>query len=233
MVETRNKKVILLLGVPASGKTYSLKQLIQKHGDKVAYLNLDGKTNLPFKGKNKIAKFIVPSDPLEVNIGVRALEEDPNIEYIIIDTLSFWLDSIEQKHVIHSADSRGAWGSVYASEAKSLLHFANNVSKKSWIFLSHTQEGELKNFTTPTKAYAKGAVGRLGLEAYFDTVLYTDIFDDDEAEDGVGYRFQTRKTKETRGLSVRSPEGLFPEVFTKDNDIMKVFKLIDAYDLKD
>ncbi len=113
------------------------------------------------------------------------------------------------------------------------MHFANNISKKSWIFLSHVQEGELKNFITPTKAYAKGAVGRLGLEAYFDTVLYTDIFDDDEAEDGVGYRFQTRKTKETRGLSVRSPEGLFPEVFTKDNDIMKVFKLIDSYDLKD
>ena len=233
MENNRNKKVVLCLGVPASGKTYALKQLIQKHGDQVAYLNLDGKTNLPFKGKSKIAKFIIPSDPLEVNIGVRALEEDPDIEYIIIDTLSFWLDSIEQKHVIHSADSRGAWGSIYASEAKSLLHFANNVSKKSWIFLSHVQEGELKNFITPTKAYAKGAVGKLGIEAYFDTVLYTDVFDDDSTEDGVGYRFQVRKTKETRGLSVRSPEGLFPEPYTKDNDILKVFEALDKYEIED
>jgi len=233
MAETRNKKVVLVLGPPATGKTYSLKHLIQKHGEQVAYLNLDGKTNLPFKGKSKVAKFIIPSDPLEVNTGARALEEDPSIEYIVVDTLSFWLDSIEQQHVIHSADSRGAWGSVYASEAKSLLHFANNVSKKSWIFLSHTQEGELKNFITPTKAYAKGAVGRLGVEAYFDTVLYTDVFDDDTAEDGVGYRFQTRKTKETRGLSVRSPEGLFSEPYTKDNDILKVFEALDAYQADD
>ena len=232
-MEQRNKKVLLVLGPPATGKTYCLKNLIQNQGDKVAYLNLDGKTNLPFKGKNKIAKFIVPADPLEVNPGARALEADPNIEYIIVDTLSFWLDSIEQQHVIHSADSRGAWGSIYASEAKSLLHFANNVSKKSWIFLSHTQEGELKNFVTPTKAYAKGAVGRLGLEAYFDTVLYTDVFDDDTAEDGVGYRFQVRKTKETRGLSVRSPEGMFDDVYTPDNDIQYIFQKIDEYDNED
>ena len=232
-MEERNKKVLLVLGPPATGKTYSLKHLIQNHGEKVAYLNLDGKTNLPFKGKNKIAKFVVPADPLEVNPGARALEQDPDIEYIVIDTMSFWLDSLEQKHVIHSADSRGAWGSIYASEAKSLLHFANNVSKKSWIFLSHTQEGELKNFVTPTKAYAKGAVGKLGIEAYFDTVLYTDVFDDETAEDGVGYRFQVRKTKETRGLSVRSPEGMFPEPYTKNNDITEIFDAIEAYDQED
>ncbi len=228
-MEIRNKKVVLVLGPPSTGKTFCLKRLINELGEKVVYINLDGKTNLPFKGKNKIAKFITPADPLEVNVGVRAMEEDPEIEYIIIDTLSFWLDALEQKHVIHSPDSRGAWGSVYAAEAKNLLHFANNVSKKSWIFLSHTQEGELKNFVTPTKAYAKGAVGRLGVEAYFDTVIYTDVFDDDNAEDGVGYRFQVKKTKETRGLSVRSPEDMFPEPYTKDNDILKIFDAIDDY----
>ena len=233
MAETRNKKVLLLNGPSGTGKTYSIKKLINEVGSKVAYVNLDGKTSLGFKGKKKIAKFITPSDPLEVNQGIRALEEDESIEYIIIDTLSFYLDQIEQKHVIHEHDSQGAWGRVYASSVKDLLHFANNISKKSWIFMSHTQEGELKNFVTPTKAYAKGAVGRLGVEAYFDTVLYTDVFDDENAEDGVGYRFQTRKTKETRGLSVKSPEGLFDDVFTPDNDIMYVFKKIDEYNDED
>ncbi len=110
------------------------------------------------------------------------------------------------------------------------MHFANNVSKKSWIFLSHTQEGELKNFITPTKAYAKGAVGRLGVEAYFDTVLYTNLFDDDDAEDGIGYRFQVKKTKETKGLSVKSPEDMFEGPYMPDNDIMKVFQIIDEYE---
>ncbi len=233
MAEIRNKKVLLINGPSGTGKTYSIKKLINKVGSKVAYINLDGKTRLGFKGKSKIGKFIVPADPLEVNQGIRELEEDPEIEYIIVDTLSFYLDQIEQKHVIFEHDSQGAWGKVYAASAKDLLHFANNVSTKSWIFMSHTQEGEIKNFVTPTKSYAKGAVGRLGVEAYFDIVLYTDVFDDDSTEDGVGYRFQTRKTKESRGLSVKSPEGMFPSVFTPDNDIIEVFKLIEAYDEED
>ena len=229
----RNKKVVLVLGGSGTGKTRSIERLINEHGDKVAYINLDGKQRLGFKGKRKINKFIVPTDPLEVNPGVRAMEENPEIEYIVIDTLSFYLDQLEQKHVLFAHDSQGAWGKVYAAEVKSLLHFANNISKKSWIFLSHTQEGELKNFVTPTKAYAKGAVGRLGVEAYFDTVLYTNVFDDETKDDGVGYRFQTRKTKETKGLSAKSPEGMFEEVYTHDNDIQYIFDKIDEYDEED
>ena len=230
MAEVRNRKVVLVLGPSGSGKTRSLKQLIETHGDKMAYINMDGKLNLPFRGKKKIAKFIVPSDPLEVNPGVKALDADPDIEYIVIDTLSFYLDQLEQKHVIFEHDSQGAWGKTYAAQVKDLLHFANNVSKKHFIFLSHTQEGEVKNFVTPTKAYAKGAVGRLGVEAYFDTVIYTNVFDDDSMEDGVGYRFQVKKTKETKGLSVKSPEGMFEEAFTVDNNIMKIFEAIDNYE---
>ena len=233
MEEIRNKKCVLILGPSGTGKTYSIKKLINEQGEKVAYINLDGKTRLGFKGKSKIAKFITPGDPLEVNNGIRSIEEDPAIEYVIIDTLSFYLDQIEQKHVIFEHDSQGAWGKAYAASVKDLLHFANNVSTKSWIFMSHTQEGELKNFVTPTKAYAKGAVGRLGVEAYFDTVLYTNVFDDDNAEDGVGYRFQTRKTKESRGLSVKSPEGMFPNVYTESNDLIDVFAHIDDYDEED
>lgn len=82
----------------------------------------------------------------------------------------------------------------------------------------------------PTKCYGKGAVGKLGVEAAFDTVLYTDIFEDDSKEDGVGYRFQVRKTRETRGLSVRSPDEMFDKPYTEDNDILKIFDAIDAFD---
>ena len=120
---------------------------------------------------------------------------------------------------------------MYAAEFKALLHFANNVSEKSWIFLSHITDGEPEDGTVPTKCYGKGAVGKLGIEAAFDIVLYTNVFDDDSTEDGIGYRFQTRRTKLTRGLSVRSPEGMFPEVFTQDNDIVKIFDAIAAWDM--
>lgn len=231
--EERNKKVVLILGGSGTGKTYSIKELINREGERVAYINLDGKTRLGFKGKSKISKFITPGDPLEVNQGVRSLEEDDSIEYIIIDTLSFYLDQIEQKHVIFEHDSQGAWGKTYAAQVKDLLHFANNVSKKSWIFMSHVQEGEIKNFITPTKAYAKGAVGRLGVEAYFDTVLFTNVFDDETAEDGLGYRFQTRKSRETKGFSVKSPEGMFPDMYTESNSLIEVFERIEDYDEED
>jgi hypothetical protein len=59
------------------------------------------------------------------------------------------------------------------------------------------------------------------------------VYNDESATDGIGYNFQTRKTKETRGLSVKSPEDMFPDVFTKENDIVEVFNYIDAYDEED
>jgi len=226
----RNKKVILLNGVSGSGKSYSLKRLVNEHGDKIAYIDTDGHNALPFKGKNKIAKYIIPADPLELNPGVRAIEQDPNIEYIIVDTMSHWLRILEQKYVIDSADSRGAWGKVYQAEIYSLLDFATHQSKKTWIFMSHTMEGDLENMKTPIKAFVKGATKNVGIESFFQYVIYTDVVDCEECPKGLKYRFQVEKTPETTNLSVKTPEDLFPEPFTEDNDIMKVIQAIDEYD---
>ena len=226
----RNKKSLLLLGSSGSGKTYSLKRLIQEHGDKVAYIDTDGKAMLPFKGKNKIGKYIVPADPLEVLQGIRRLEEDESIEYIVLDTLSHWLRILEQKHVIESADSRGAWGKVYQAAIQDLLHFANNVSKKSWIFISHTMDGETENFKTPIKAFVKGSTKSVGLESWFSIVIYCEAFDKEDSDTGVGYRFQVEKTKETTNLSVKTPEDMFDSPYVEPNDILLIFDAIDKYD---
>ncbi len=230
MTETRNKKSVLLLGSSGGGKTYAIKKLVQEHGDKIAYIDNDGKSMFPFKGKNKIAKYIVPADPLEVLQGIRALEEDPKIEYIIIDTLSHWLRILEQKHVIESADSRSAWGKTYQAALQDLLHFANNVSTKSWIFMSHTMETEIENFRTPVKAFVKGATKSVGIESWFSVVVYVESFDKEDSDTGVGYRFQVAKTKETIGLSVKTPEGLFPGPYVEPNDILLIFDAIDKYE---
>ncbi len=225
-----NKKCLLLNGQSGTGKTASLRRLVQEHGEKVAYIDTDGHGALPFKGKNKIAKYIIPSDPLEVNLGVRALEADDTIEYIIIDTLSHYLRILEQKHVIGSDDSRGAWGKTYQYELYSLLDFATHESKKTWIFLSHVMEGDVENFKTTVKSFVKGATKSVGIESFFQFVIYTDITDSDETEDGLKYRFQVKKTKETTNLSVKTPIGMFPEPYTENNDIMEVLSIIDHYD---
>lgn len=225
-----NKKVILLNGNSGFGKTYSLKRLVQEHGDKVAYIDTDGHNALPFKGKNKIAKYIIPSDPLEVNVGVRAIEKDESIEYVIVDTLSHWLRILEQKHVIESADSRSAWGKVYQAELFKLLDFATHESKKTWIFISHVMEGDIENMQVPIKSFVKGATKSVGIESFFQFVIYANVVECDECPKGIKYRFQVEKTKETTNLSVKTPEDMFAEPFTEDNDIMKVIESIDNYD---
>lgn len=229
MEESRNRNVVLVGGPPATGKTASLWQLIEKHGSEVCYINTDGKTMPPFD-KNKVAKFITPSDPLEVNAGVRKLEQDDSVKWIIIDTLSFWFDQIEMKHVVKSDDSRGAWGKIYAGEIISLLHFANNVSKKNWIFLTHTaQDDEPINFVKHTRATVKGSLGKKGLESFFDLVLYTHVYETGNDDNPVGYGFQVQKTSDTIGFSVRSPHGMFDKPFLKSNNILKVFDRIHEY----
>jgi len=81
-----------------------------------------------------------------------------------------------------------------------------------------------------TRAYAKGAVGKLGVEAYFDTVIYSEAYRNDNDPTGVGYRFQVKKTPETIGYSVRSPEDMFDGPYVEPNDVLLIFNAIDSYD---
>ena len=226
----RNRKVVLLGGPPGTGKTASLWDLIEKHGERLAYINLDGKTaGLPFD-QSKVNEFITPADSLEVNPGARYLEDRDDIDWVVVDTLSFWFDQIEKQHVIFSDDSRGNWGKVYATEIQSLLHFANNVSKKNWVFLTHTAtDEEAVNFVKHTKATVKGATGKRGLEAYFDVVIFTNVYETGNEENPLGYGLQVKKTRDTLGFSVRSPMGMFPTPFLKSNNILRVFKYMDEY----
>jgi hypothetical protein len=225
-----NKKVILVNGRSGSGKTFSLRRLIQEYGDKVAYIDADGKHALPFKGKKKVAKYIIPKDPVEVPAGLRALEQDDSIEYVIIDTLSHLLRMLEQKHVISSDDSRGAWGKVYQAILYDIIDFATHQSKKTYIFLSHIMEGDIENGKIPVKAFVKGSTKNVGIESFFNFVIYTDVAECDECEEGLKYRFQVKKTKDTTHLSVKTPVDFHDSPFTEDNDIMKILEMIEQYD---
>ena len=227
---SHNKKVLLINGRSSTGKTFSLRRLVQEHGDKIAYIDADGKHALPFKGKKKIAKYVIPKDPLEVPAGLRALEQDDSIEYIIIDTLSHLLRVLEQKHVIASDDSRGAWGKIYQATLYDIIDFATHQSSKTYIFMSHIMEGDIENGKIPVKAFVKGSTKSVGIESFFNFVIYTDVAECDECPEGLKYRFQVKKTRETTHLSVKTPYDMFDEPFTEDNDIMKILERIDEYD---
>ena len=96
--------------------------------------------------------------------------------------------------------------------------------------MSHVMDGEIENFRTPVKAFVKGATKSVGIESFFQFVIYTNIIDCDDCEEGIKYRFQVKKTRETINLSVKTPMDMFPEPYTENNDIMVVLDAIDNYD---
>ena len=98
-----------------------------------------------------------------------------------------------------------------------------------------------------TKVPIKGAVGKIGIEADFSTILSTKqitikqleklkiensllTISDEEREDGFKYVFQTRVTKETMGEKMRSAMGLWNrnELYI-DNDLEQVFTRLRTY----
>ena len=111
-----------------------------------------------------------------------------------------------------------------------MIDFATHESKKTWIFMSHVMEGEIENMKTPIKAFVKGATKSVGIESFFQYVIYTNVVDCEECPKGLKYRFQVDKTAETTNLSVKTPEDMFPGPFTENNDIMEIIAAIDSYE---
>jgi len=217
-----NKKCILVNSPSGYGKTAALRNLDYS---KYIYCNLDGKSELPFGGEDKFFKFITPNRAMDVVNSLQAFE-DSDAEGIIIDTLSFLIMMLEQELVLDEDNGYQGWAD-YAEAIKKILVFANNKSKKNWIFLSHTQEGIGKN----TQAFCKGSVKNISIEAWFSTVL--ELYTYDLAEPNmfgsiIGYGFLTKKTIENRGTSAKSPIGFFPkDGKILNNDLSLVFDALD------
>ena len=216
-----NKRSIMVSSLPATGKTFSLRNLPL---EKILYLGVDGKDDLDLDMQNKFGKFIIPEDPLQITQSLQAFE-DSEYEIIVVDSLSFWFEQIESMHVINAEDTRAMWG-MYAQWGKELLNFARLKSKKTWIFFIHTDE-EAKG---KKKGMVKGSLSRLGLESFFSVVL--EGFTYDLAKPNiygsvVGYGFQTKPTLENRNTNARSPIGLFSEKIM-NNDLDLVLRRLDG-----
>lgn len=233
-----NNHIVLALGKPSTGKSSSLRNI---PADKTAYINFDAKPvpfPVPFKKNIKITNIN------HVLAGLDKLEADEDIEYIVVDTITFMMEMFENQNVVTAVNTQKAWGD-YAQFYISFLHKIKN-SKKKIIVFGHTKdvynEAEL---VTEQRVPVKGAVGNRGVEADFTVIIgtkkmKTDIlkqkenelltFNEEEEEDGFKYIFQTRVTKDTMNEKMRSPLGLWErnELFT-DNDIMLVLDRISQY----
>lgn len=235
---SQNKNIVLLMGTPNTGKTRSLKNLPQ---DKWAYLNCDLKET-PFK--SRFAANVEIVDPHEIWDIIDQIEAAPDIQGGVIDTLTFLMQTYERLYVNGAPNGQKAWGE-YGNFYRSLIHKVK-AGTKDYVFLSHaaTTHDEVA-MRMNTVVPLKGAVGRLGCEADFTTILSTkqmrvkdlakhenDLLKitDRERADGIKFVFATRVTQDSIGEKMRSADDLWAdnELYI-DNDVDQVMRRIKEY----
>lgn len=217
-----NQKIFLVIGSSGSGKTSSLRNMPL---EKTVLINTELKSMLPFRGHARLKKHWLLNDINKLMPGLTLLEKDPEVEYIVLDSLSYLMNMYELQVVKTSTNGMRAWGE-YGDFYRSLIMLIKS-SSKNYVIMCHPKEvfdekaGEIK-----VSAAIKGSLSGL-VEADFNVVAYTDVSAD---EDGMPlYRFLVKKTKESLSKSVKSPFDMFDEPYTKSNDVMEVFDAITNY----
>jgi hypothetical protein len=217
-----NQKIFLVIGNSGSGKTSSLRNMPL---EKTVLINTELKSMLPFKGHHRLKKHWLLNDVHKLMMGLKMLEEDPEVEYIVLDSLSYLMNMYELQVVKTSSNTMRTWGD-YGDFYRNLIMFIKS-SCKNWVIMCHPKEifdekaGEIR-----VSAAIKGSLSGL-IEADFNVVVYTDITVDEEGMPQ--YRFLVKKTKESLSKSVKSPFDMFDESHTKSNDVMEVFESITKY----
>ena len=235
-----NRRIALIMGPPANGKSTSLRNLKNPKG--VVYFNTDRKA-LPFKAEFMNVQI---NDPYEILNYMDEIASQPKdvCHTIIIDTITFLMDMFETKYVVNAANTQAMWGQ-YAQFYKQVIDKALSMDKNI-IFLAHEKKVmNSDDMVLETKVPIKGSVGATGCEANFEVVLsakkiattkleYLDktalLVNDDEEGLGLMYVFQTKIDKSTLNERMRSPLGMWgkDEKYI-NNDIQSVIDRLDSY----
>lgn len=238
--QTVNDYLILISGKSATGKSASLAKL--RNPEQGMYVNCEAGKKLPFKSKFKYD--VALHNPLQLQQCFDKAESDPEIKYIIIDTLTFLLDAYISQFVKGAADGRAAWGD-FAEYFRNMMQGMVAKSSKTVIFLAHTLD-HYNEATMSVDTYipVAGSLKNQGIEAWFSLVISTkkikvteDLVDHDllkitPRDRAVGYKhvFQTLITKETTGERIRGPMGMFEDHETyMDNDVQMVIDRLHQY----
>lgn len=236
---SQNKNIVLIMGKPNTGKSTSLMNL--KNQDKMVYLNTDLK-ELPFR--SRFLKTVEVADAMDVLSYIQEIEQSSQVEGAVLDTITFLMSMYERQYVNGSANTQKAWGD-YGTFYKEFIH-AIKAGTKDYAILAHEDTFlNEQSMQMETRIPIKGAVGKIGVEADFTTILSTkqmpikkleghenDLLHitDEEREDGFKYVFATRVTKESIGEKMRSAIGLWNrnELYI-DNDLNQVFNRLKQY----
>lgn len=242
-----NRKVMLIVGKSAAGKTTSLRNLKDPNG--VVYLCCESGKDLPFatNDEGKPAKFReqIITHPDQVPTIIKKAGANPKIHTVIIDSLTYLMGMYETKIIAHAENTMAAWGDYYK-------YFVNMMqtevadSKLNIIFLAHTTDllNESEH-VMETRVKVKGSLMANGIESWFNHVIGCkrltlsklkgqespglNITEDDKLLD-YKYVYQTRLTKDTINETLRGPLGLWKasETFI-DNDLQYVIDKLNTY----
>lgn len=234
-----NKNIVLVMGKPNTGKSTSLMNL--KEQDKFAYLNADLK-ELPFRSRFAVNAEI--SDAMNVLDFIDDIENEPSIRGGVLDTITFLMQMYERQYVKSARDTQKAWGQ-YGDFYRNLVHKLKAGSKDYAVLAHAASNYNEENMSMDVSVPIKGAVGKVGVEADFTTIVSTkqmpiqklEGFENDllhitpeEKEDGFKFVFVTRITKDSIGEKMRSAMGLWSrkELYI-DNDLDQVFARLKQY----
>lgn len=237
---SENDNLVLISGPSTTGKSASLMKL--KNPEGVMYLNTESGKKLPFKSKFKEYTIIDPYQVFEAFTHAESLKE---IHTIIIDSVTFLMDSFETMHVLGSSDTMKGWSNYQQFFKKLMQQYVAN-STKNVIMTAHTQQLLNENeMVLETKVPVKGALKANGLESYFSNVISTKkIKTKDLAkyqsklltvtpqEEALKFKhvFQTQITVDTVHERIRAPLGMWDvsETFI-DNDVQLVLDRLHSY----
>ena len=154
----QNKNIVLIVGKPNTGKSTSLMKLHNQN--KMVYLNTDLK-ELPFR--DKFLKNVAVSNAVDVLAYIQEIEQNPQVEGAVLDTITFLMSMYERQYVSNSLNTQKAWGD-YGIFYKEFIH-AIKSGTKDYAILAH--EDSFLNEQTmqmESRVPVKGSVGKTGVK---------------------------------------------------------------------
>lgn len=225
-----NDQLILVAGYSGDGKSASLRNI--RNQENWVYLNCEAGKRLPFRNKFNNVRI---SEPYEVwNYLDDCIANKDSVDGVILDSMTFLLDMFETQYIAGSANGQKAWGD-FNQYFKTIMQQKVTLFGKPVIIIAHLlDEYDEQAQMMKTRVPVKGALKNNGIEAYFSTVVAAKkvpikelekfgskmlTITEEEQELGFKHVFQTRITKASTGMRIRSPMGMFDKAETYiDND---------------
>lgn len=235
-----NDQLVLICGQSATGKSAAFQNI--RNQDRWMYLNSEAGKRLPFK--NTFDAYRI-TDPYQVWEAFDHAQDNPDVDGIILDSLTFLMDMFESLYINGAANGQKAWGE-FSHFFKVLMQQKVAAFGKPVLITAHTRDVyDEQAQSMKTAVPIKGSLQNNGVEAYFSSVVaakkvqlkdlepyHSELLNITEDDGLLGYKhvFQTRLTKTTVGERIRSPMGLFTREQTfMDNDAQILLDHLAAF----